>query len=194
MAADRLHTGVELDLGSFNRLFGEYRQRFIRFAAGYVADAAAAEDIVMESFVAAWDRRDALTVEEFPPYTLTVVKNKCLNYLRAQGVRLRAAENIHSHGVRMLDTRIATLEACDPAELFSEEARRLVDDALERLPARTRDIFVRSRFRGQSYKEIAAETGRTVKSVEFEVSKALKLLRVALKDYLPLLVFWFFLD
>lgn len=194
MGADRLHTGGELNLGAFNRLFGEYRQRFIRFAAGYVADAAAAEDIVMESFAAAWDRRDALTVDGFPPYTLTVVKNKCLNYLRAQGVRLRAAENIHSHGVRLLDTRIATLEACDPAELFSEEARRLVDEALDRLPARTRDIFVRSRFQGQSYKEIAAEKGLTVKSVEFEVSKAMKLLRVVLRDYLPLLALGLFLD
>lgn len=188
-----IHPETNLDIGTFNRLFGEYQHRLIRFARSYVPDEAVAEDLVMESFVAAWENRAMLTAESFPPYTLTIVKNKCLNHLRAQGVRLRAAEDIHSHGMRMLQTRISTLEACDPGELFSDEARRLVDQALDALPARTREIFIRSRFKGQSYKEIAAEMDTTVKSVEFEVSKAMKILRVRLKDYLPLFVFWFYM-
>lgn len=191
MNPDKPQPDVVLDLAAFNDLFGEYRQRFIRFAVGYTSDQAVAEDIVMESFVAAWERRELLTAASFPPYTLTIVKNRCLNFLRGQQVRMRAAENIHTHGARMLRTRIATLQACDPEELFSEEARLLVDRTLESLPERTRDIFVRSRFRGQSYKEIAAELDITVKSVEFEVSKAMKLLRVALKDYLAVFIFWF---
>lgn len=182
---------ASLDLGVFNRFFGEYQARFIRFAVTYVSDVSIAEDLVMESFVAAWENRAMLTVESFPPYTLTIVKNKCLNYLRAQGVRSRAAEDIHSHGMRVLQTRISTLEACDPEELFGAEARRLVDEALAKLPARTREIIQRSRFQGQSYKQIAAEMDTTVKSVEFEVSKAMKLLRVLLKDYLALFLFWF---
>lgn len=185
---------VDVDTRAFNRLFSEYQQRYIRFARSYVSDAAVAEDLVMESFVAAWENRAGLTTASFPPYTLTIVKNKCLNHLRAQAVRLRAAEDIHSHGMRMLHTRITTLEACDPQELFSEEARRLVKQALDALPERTREIFIRSRFQGQSYKEIAAEMGTTVKSVEFEVSKAMKLLCVSLKDYLPLLAFWFYMS
>ena len=123
-----------------------------------------------------------------------IVKNKCLNHLRSQGVRLRAAEDIHSHGARMLRTRISTLEACNPEELFSEEARRLVNETLDRLPEKTRAIFIRSRFDGKSYKEIAAEMGVTVKSVEFEVSKAMKILRVVLKDYLAYFIFWFYIN
>ena len=179
-----LQSETILDLKAFNRLFGEYQQRFIRFAGTYVSDAATAEDIVMESFMAAWEKRDMLTI----------VKNKCLNHLRSQGVRLRAAEDIHSHGARMLRTRISTLEACNPEELFSEEARRLVNETLDRLPEKTRAIFIRSRFDGKSYKEIAAEMGVTVKSVEFEVSKAMKILRVALKDYLAFFIFWFYIN
>lgn len=189
---EREQTDISLDLAAFNRLFGEYQHRFIRFAVSYVSDPAVAEDVVMESFAAAWKRRDDLTVSAFPPYTLTIVRNKCLNHLRACGVRSRAAGEIYSHGMRVLQTRIATLEACDPEELFSEETRRLVREALDALPARTREIFVRSRFQGQSYKEIAAEMDTTVKSVEFEVSKAMKLLRVVLKDYLAVFLFWFY--
>lgn len=94
----------------------------------------------------------------------------------------------------MLRTRISTLEACNPEELFSEEARRLVNETLDRLPEKTRTIFIRSRFDGKSYKEIAAEMGVTVKSVEFEVSKAMKILRVVLKDYLAYFIFWFYIN
>lgn len=187
-------TASSLNIAAFNRLFGEYQHRFIHFALTYVADTAVAEDLVMESFVAAWEKREQLTAETFPPYTLTIVKNRCLNHLRGQGVRLRAATELHSHGLRMLDMRIATLEACDPEELFSEEARGLVEQALASLPARTREIFVRSRLQGQSYKQIAAEMDTTVKSVEFEVSKAMKTLRVKLKDYLPILAFWLYIN
>ena len=51
-----LQSETILDLKAFNRLFGEYQQRFIRFAGTYVSDAATAEDIVMESFMAAWEK------------------------------------------------------------------------------------------------------------------------------------------
>ncbi|WP_418992698.1 RNA polymerase sigma-70 factor [Alistipes sp.] len=194
MESKEYRTGAPLDLAAFNHLFGVYQQRFIRFAVSYIADEAAAEDIVMESFVAAWSRRETLSVTMFAPYTLTIVKNKCLNWLRAQQVRSRVAEDLHSHGDRMLRMRISTLEVCDPEELFSEEARRLVEKTLAALPERTREIFLRSRFRGESYKQIAAETGTTVKSVEFEVSKAMKQLRTALKDYLAYFIFWFYIS
>lgn len=191
---ESVSSGEMLDLAAFDRLFGEYRPRFIRFAASYVTDAAVAEDIVMESFMAAWERRALLSERSLPPYVLVIVRNKCLNHLRARQVRLRAEEHLHSHGARMLELRISTLEACEPAQLFSDEARRLVNETLDRLPDRTREVFVRSRFRGESYKEIAAAPGTTVKSVEFEISKAMRSLRVSLKDYLPILMLFLLID
>ncbi len=191
---ESVSSGEMLDLAAFDRLFGEYRPRFIRFAASYVTDAAVAEDIVMESFMAAWERRALLSERSLPPYVLVIVRNKCLNHLRARQVRMRAEERLHSHGARMLELRISTLEACEPAQIFSDEARRLVNETLDRLPDRTREVFVRSRFHGESYKEIAAALGTTVKSVEFEISKAMRSLRVSLRDYLPLLALFLLID
>ena len=191
---ESVSSGEMLDLAAFDRLFGEYRPRFIRFAVSYVTDAAVAEDLVMESFMAAWERRALLSEKNFPPYVLVIVRNKCLNHLRSRQVRLRAEEDLNSHRARLLELRVSTLEACEPAQLFSDEARRLVDETLARLPERTREIFQRSRFRGESYKEIAASMGTTVKSVEFEVSKAMKTLRVSLRDYLPLFYLFLLID
>ena len=191
---ESVSSGEMLDLAAFDRLFGEYRPRFIRFAVSYVTDAAVAEDLVMESFMAAWERRALLSEKRFPPYVLVIVRNKCLNHLRSRQVRLRAEEDLNSHRARLLELRVSTLEACEPAQLFSDEARRLVDETLARLPERTREIFQRSRFRGESYKEIAASMGTTVKSVEFEVSKAMKSLRVSLRDYLPLFYLFLLID
>ena len=194
MGMESVSSGEMLDLAAFDRLFGEYRPRFIRFAVSYVTDAAVAEDLVMESFMAAWERRALLSEKSFPPYVLVIVRNKCLNHLRSRQVRLRAEEDLNSHRARLLELRVSTLEACEPAQLFSDEARRLVDETLARLPERTREIFQRSRFRGESYKEIAASMGTTVKSVEFEVSKAMKSLRVSLRDYLPLFYLFLLID
>lgn len=183
-------TSSELDLRAFNNLFNEYWQRFVHFATTYVTDVAVAEDIVMESFEGAWEKRDILSITSFPAYTLTSVKNKSLNHLRSKNIKIRVNESILSHSSRMLASRISTLEACNPEELFSDEARRLVNETLAKLPEHTRNIFIESRFNGLSYKEIAAQKGITVKSVEFEISKAMKALRVSLKDYLPALMFF----
>ena len=182
----------EMNFGVF---YNAYYQRFVRYAFYYVNDLPTAEDMTHDALLYYWENRQKLPADtDVLGYILQSVKNKCLNHLRSQGVRLRAAEDIHSHGARMLRTRISTLEACNPEELFSEEARRLVNETLDRLPEKTRAIFIRSRFDGKSYKEIAAEMGVTVKSVEFEVSKAMKILRVVLKDYLAYFIFWFYIN
>ena len=78
-----------------------------------------------------------------------------------------------------------TLEACDPEELFSSEAQRLIDETLESLPEKTRTIFIMSRYENKSHKEIAEHLDLSTKSIEFHISKALGVLRKRLKDYLP---------
>ena len=71
------------------------------------------------------------------------------------------------------------------------ELRAILAEALDKLPENTRVIFEKNRFEGKKYAEIAEEQQISVKTVEAHISKALKILRVELKDYLPLLLLLF---
>lgn len=183
-----------MDIENFNKLFSEYYPRFVRFASGYVKELATAEDFVVESFSAYWQNRTNLSDNSKPQaYILTSIKNKCLNHLQHIQVRQRAEKEINEHTQWLLNTRISTLQACDPNILFSKEIQQIVDDTLARLPEKTRQIFALSRGQGYSYKQIAEEMGLSVKAVEFHVSKALEQLRIALKDFIYLMPFLLFL-
>lgn len=183
-----------MDILEFNRLFNLYQARMVRFAYGYVKETALAEDFVMEAFTTFWQKRKELMDHTKPQaYVLTIVKNKCLNHLQHLQVRQRVEQNISQNLQWSLNARISTLEACDPNLLFSKEVQQILDQTLVRLPDRTREIFIMSRSKGYSYKEIAAELNISVKTVEFHISKALEQLRIALKDFVYLLPFLMFL-
>ena len=92
-----------------------------------------------------------------------------------------------------LSNRIATLEELEPNEIFTAEIQEIVNRTLETLPEQTRRIFAMSRYENKSHKEIADLLNMTTKGVEYHINKATKVLRIALKDYLPTTATSFFL-
>lgn len=179
------------ELRVFNQLFIDYQSRFIRFANSYIRDIEMAEDITIESLMYYWENRSRLQSEtNVPAYVLTVIKHKCLNYLQhIQTVKTVSCE-MYSDVEWEFATRIATLEACEPYELFTSEMEEIIKKTLDSLPDQTKNIFVMSRFQNKSHKEIADALNISTKSVEFHITKAIKALRVSLKDYMPVLIFF----
>ena len=98
---------------------------------------------------------------------------------------------MRNHSEWKLQTKISTLEACDPDFIFSKELQELINATLEKLPAKTRQIFSLSRDKGLSYREIAEKTHLSQKTIEFHISKALNHLRISLKDFTSLSAFLF---
>lgn len=169
---------------TIEELFSDYKPRFIRYANSYVHDIDMSEDIVIDAIVYYWEHRNELEHDtNIAAYVLTTVKHKCLNYLQHQRLRQNISDKIISDAQWDLASRIATLSACEPYQLFTEEMEVLVDEALNKLPERTKNIFIMSRYENMSYKEIAEKFDITTKGVEFHISKALSLLRISLKDY-----------
>lgn len=180
------------DLISFNQLYKEYQKRFVRFANAYIRDLTAAEDITVEAMMYYWENRQSLSEDyNVPAYILTIIKNKCLNYLRHQQIREEYSNKVKDYYEWELNTRIATLQACEPYELFISEIQELVQQALADMPERTRTIFMLNRYENKSYKEIADIMHITPKGVDFHISKALKILQTHLKDYFPFFLYFF---
>ena len=114
------------EIKAFNKLFAEYHGLFVRFANTYLQDEAAAEDIAVEGIMYYWENRYSLSSNSnIPAYILEVIKHKCLNYLRHLRVREDVEQRIQEHQQRVNSLRIATLEACDPQEIFNHQILHL---------------------------------------------------------------------
>ncbi|MDF9830118.1 RNA polymerase sigma-70 factor [Parabacteroides sp. PF5-6] len=180
------------EVRTFSSLFERFRKPYIRFIYSYVKDMDEAEDIYMDTMMRFWENRKELPGNtHIPSYLLAAVKNRALNALRQQSVRNDAGQFISEHQSRELNFRISTLEACEPSELFTDEIRRIIDYTLRDLPEHTRMIFYMSRYENKTNKEIAQELNINIKTVEYHITKTLKVLRANLKDYLPFLLLGF---
>lgn len=175
---------------TFNKLYTDYRLRFIRFAQTYISDVSIAEDMVMDTLAYYWEhRRDIKSGENILSYLLTTIKHKCLNHLRQERFHNEQNNSLSELALWELDFKISALSACDPYELYTHEVQEIVNHTLEKLPSKTRQIFLMNRYEDISYPEIAQRLSINQKTVEYHVSKALKVLRLVLKDYLSWLIF-----
>ncbi|MEL5893331.1 RNA polymerase sigma-70 factor [Bacteroides sp. GD17] len=180
-----LHT-----MNLFSRFFQENQEKFLAFAYSYLRDKAEAEDVLMESMIVLWENRDRWEENSnLHALLLTIIKNKCLNLLEHKQVRLRAEEDINSHSQRELSLRISTLEACEPDQIFDTEIQHIVHKALQGMPEQSRTIFMLSRYQNLPNKQIAEQLNISLKTVEAHMTKALRILRLELKDYLASILF-----
>lgn len=167
---------------NFDKIYVLYYSRMHRFAREYVLSNEDAENIVQDVFLLLWERRNVLDVQiSLTSYLFSLVKNKCLDYLRHQVV----AEEYKKE----LSLKLSALELLNYTLSSEEDVERIVTDAVNKLPERCKLIFLKSRIEGKKYKEIAEELDISVNTVENQMSIALKKLRLELKDLVGLLIF-----
>jgi RNA polymerase sigma-70 factor (family 1) len=170
---------------AFDVLFRRYYSPLCRFAARLVGNQAEAEEIVQELYLYVWDRHDVIS-ETIPSraYLYRAVHNAALNRLRHQRVEHRWAEGKG----RPLDE---WAEASAMDRLEQEELVVAVRRAIERLPERTRLVYTLSRQNQLTYAEIAVTLGISVKTVESQMTRALRHLRIALGPFVAGIVVLF---
>ena len=180
------------DNDAYKYLYDYHYVALCKLSYYMLKDKAQAESIVSDVIFHLWEIRENL--ELVPPlrnYLIIAVRNKCLNYLRHQQIHEEYSDKIKDYYEWELNTRIATLQACEPYELFISEIQELVQQTLTDMPEKTRTIFMLSRYENKSYKEIAVLMNITPKGVDFHINKALKMLQTNLKDYFPLFLYFF---
>lgn len=138
------------------------------------------EDLAQEVFYELWRKKDQLFIQSsYLAYLRRAAINKALNYLRDQKIKLDDFTDV---------SQLKLSAPLSDEQLNAKELQVVINQAVDLLPERCRLVFVLSRFEQMSYQEIADQMGISIKTVENQVSKALKLLRVALGPYLPIWV------
>jgi len=174
---DSLQRLARGDQAAFESIFRTHYAALVQIAESLLHERAIAEETVQEVMLELWRRRTSLAIEtSLRAYLFRSTRNRALNYLRHETVIERTAPFL------ITETQApATAEQ----DLADREIDAAVRDAVAGLPQRCREVFVLSRQQGLRYSEIAEILGISVKTVEAQMGKALRILRERLAAWLP---------
>lgn len=151
--------------------------RFFRIAYYYLKTEEWAQEIVLDVFMKIWERRESLhTIANLEDYFFVTVKNASLNYLEKEQRRRNITEEISETPP---DQEYSPEETLISEELFAHYVK-----ALDRLPEKCREIFIRIRVEKQSYAQVAGELKISTNTVDAQLQKAVTRLRDMLSRYL----------
>lgn len=171
---------IQDDEIAFRTLFFQFFSPLCVFAHRYIDSWETCEDIVQETFFKIWKNRKNIEINTSSRnFLITSVKNTCIDYLRKQ-------ETEQNWQQKEIENNTSWYTSGD---IYSTiELEQMLSAALAKLPDNIRIVFEKNRFEGMTYSQIAAEHNISVKTVESYMTKALKHLRIELKDYLTLMI------
>lgn len=159
------HTALQL-------IFTEFYPSVCRWISPMLPDHDTVEDLAQEVFIRFWEKRHQIEIHSsLPAYIRQMAIFEALAFLR----RRRFFEEVPE----TIDPETTPLQ-----NLQHHDLQTALESGLQKLPPKCRVVFQLSRLEGMSYAEIAAQTGISVKTVENQISKALKILRVHLDSFL----------
>lgn len=165
-------------------LFNTWYNTLCKYAYNILKDSHEAEDAVQRVFFQLWDNRETIRIiTSIDSYLYRAVHNTCLN-------RIKQIKRQNEH-----NEQIARVGEDTHNEVYESVIERELDQsikmALAQLPPRCREVFELSRYQMLSYNEIAVALDISPNTVENQIAKALKLLRISLKDFIPTLLLYY---
>ncbi|MDD4190928.1 MAG: RNA polymerase sigma-70 factor [Mangrovibacterium sp.] len=182
---------VNGDEDAFKFIFHFFYPRIYHFVRSYIPGDDLSEDVVQDTFLILWNKRNDLKADtNINAWLYTVARNACLKKIR-DGKSKKELLFFHLNELE-LGMNVEALAKVDTSELVFREIEQIITDTLAGLPPQCRKIFEMSRFENKKNAEIAGELDISVKAVENQMTKALKIFRNTLKDYLPVVAYLFF--
>jgi RNA polymerase sigma-70 factor (ECF subfamily) len=171
---ERLRAGAQ---DAFDSIFRTYYRHLVAAAENMLREREAAEDVAQDVMVELWRRRESLVFEtSLRAYLFRAVRNRALNHLRHLRIAPRAEPDAAAAHISSSTADRRTLE---------REMASALKEAVASLPQRCREVFQLSRVQGLKYAEIAEALDISVKTVEAQMGKAIRVLRVRLAAWLP---------
>ncbi|WP_198172868.1 RNA polymerase sigma-70 factor [Hymenobacter ginkgonis] len=163
------------DRGAFAELYERYWYRVFALAYRRLKSRETAEELVQDLFAALWHKRAQHAIQHPEHYLLAAIQRRIIGYLRAHQVRTAYADYCRTYQRETTQETEQALAAADLTEAYAK--------ALLRLPEQSREIFRLSRLEYFSVQEISLRLNLSSKAVEYHLTKALRLLRGHLKDF-----------
>jgi RNA polymerase sigma-70 factor (ECF subfamily) len=170
------------DEQAFELLFRKYHVRLCAFANKFLNDPEESQEIVQYVFAKIWEGRDEIDPEDcLKAYLFKIAQNLSLNKLRRKKVESRYTEVLKLVYIEQQEFSVHE-------SLMARELEEHISHSIGKLPTECRRVFELSRIEGLKYREIADTLNISIKTVEAQMSKAIRSLRIELSDYLVLLL------
>ncbi|MCL3782594.1 RNA polymerase sigma-70 factor [Prolixibacteraceae bacterium JC049] len=179
---DNIKSGRE---EAFKQLFDTYYLQLTIYANKYVSDLDQSRELVQDLFVRLYEKRNKLDIHtSLKAHLYQSVRNSCINLIKQKQMQSGHHDNIkYLNSGNDMDTTDKVLES---------ELEHHIFQALDFLPEQCRKIFEMNRFSGLKNQEIADKLDISKRTVETQISKALKILRSKLSNYLNVILLFLF--
>lgn len=182
MLLERLRAG---EIGAFTELYNRYWEALYRSSLKRIANADDAKDLIQDLFVTIWARKDRLPQTiDWEDYLYAALRYKVINHIQADEVRIRYAN------AKLSESNALHPQGADSVIALGE-LEHLIDQAMDRMPQRIREVFRLSYAEGCSPQEIAHRLSLSLQTVKNYLSDAKSIVRRFLHDYpaaVPLLL------
>ena len=166
----------EGNVKAYESLFYKYYTPLCKYVTLLIGSYDDVEEIVQELFYKLWRDRDEISIKySIKSYLYRSAHNMALGYCEHADVRQRYIQN-YSESNQDYSFSV-------DSELECSELKKILDNVLRKLPERCKKIFLMNRFQGKKYKDIAIELSLSIKTVESDISKALKIIKEEVECY-----------
>lgn len=166
---------------AFEKIFKMYFKNLHAFAYTFTKDDVIAEEMVQNVFFKIWEKKDQLQIDDsLKAYLYRSVHNESLNHLKH--LKIKTSFQIQYSGNMESSNQDAS------NQMMASELEDKIQKAINELPQQCRTIFQMSRFEHLKYQQIADQLNISIKTVENQMGKALKVLRLKLVEYLPFIL------
>jgi RNA polymerase sigma-70 factor (ECF subfamily) len=179
---DQIRSG---DQRALELLFSIYFPRLNDFARNVIRDDVLSQDIVQEIFVKVWEKRAEIESINLEAFLFRLVRNRCIDYIKHLKVVNNRMQEIQ------LSSKYEELYRIDfvgnePYVLIEQELKFKIENTIQHLPERCREVFILSRMKGLKNKEIAEMLNINIKNVERHLSRAMQSFRENFTEELPI--------
>lgn len=169
------------DIEAFRKIYESFCEPLYRFAYSYLKDSFEAEEIVQDVFLKVWEKRDEADEQKsFKSYLYRITVNRVFNELKHRVVK----QKYEQHALNFDEITGETPES----SIQFQELNKKIEHLLNQLPEQQRNIFIMSRWKGLSNTEIAESLSLSIRTVENQIYRASKFIKLHLNDDYPIVI------